>query len=306
MSNSNGDEVARKICQHLGIGVEHKTGNDEVAAEIGVQPYVVRNISRILKYIGSLNVRLEYGPGTGRVSYWTMVDDFTTIKSKMRDKNLDWRQTTWERISRELGNKSMQEIHRERMAAKAAKQTPEQAEAAHRVELPPAVQRARELAEKPAVGTDKNGEQVAVIGQDRPNPFKVLSPLRKDEAHALVEAARQYRDRELFIEQQEKLFAEHGIKLNAGAIELDRDERLETVGLVLGYIERLETENARLEERAAPATQALRELASLRTETQAQKARIDSLVQEKMKERDRAIQLEQQLRQRKSEPVAAH
>lgn len=86
----------------------------------------------------------------------------------------------------------------------------------------------------------------AIAGPDRSSPFEVLRPLRRDESHAQVEAARRYRDRMSFIEGEVRRFEDMGIKVKPGAFKFVRDVALEYIVPVLPYIESLEKENANL------------------------------------------------------------
>ena len=104
---------------------------------------------------------------------------------------------------------------------------------------------------------------VAEAGEDKPaglaasvdaKTVKRLKESRKDEASALVEAARQYANRDDrldgMIADMEKAAKEMGIAFDAasalGLFTVEHDERLEVIAQVMPYIERLERENERL------------------------------------------------------------
>jgi phosphopantetheinyl transferase (holo-ACP synthase) len=80
-----------------------------------------------------------------------------------------------------------------------------------------------------------------------PTPFAALRPLKRDEAKALVEAARQYEQRMAFVLEEVEKFRQHGLTLDPAVVGLPRDERLESVIPVLDYVSRIERENERLQ-----------------------------------------------------------
>lgn len=94
----------------------------------------------------------------------------------------------------------------------------------------------------------------AISGPDRPTMLEALRDLRKDESYALVEAARQYLGRERNLGSGiETLLAQAsalGVKIDVeslrSAITIERDDRLESVSLVLPYIDLLERQVERL------------------------------------------------------------
>lgn len=85
-----------------------------------------------------------------------------------------------------------------------------------------------------------NGALRATAGPDGESPFSALRPLKYNESAAQIEAARQYRDRVSFIEQQLAEFRERGIKVDPRAFKIDRDARLDAITLTLPYIDSLE------------------------------------------------------------------
>jgi hypothetical protein len=97
------------------------------------------------------------------------------------------------------------------------------------------------------VTTEREDEEVkAIAGPDAPGQFEVLRALRKDEAAALVEAARQYRDRDRAVNKAMAALREQGIQIRYEIANWEQDDVLENIGSVLPYIEGLErtAENA--------------------------------------------------------------
>lgn len=126
----------------------------------------------------------------------------------------------------------------------------------------------------------------AISGPDAPSPFDVLRPYRRivSEPYALVEAARQYRDRGSKIDSRINALLEEaadlGLKvdedaLRAAIVPVAHDERLETIVLALPYIEQLEAATARLlgqveglKEQVAELNKARLEISALRSQNQ--------------------------------------
>jgi hypothetical protein len=130
-----------------------------------------------------------------------------------------------------------------------------------------------------AVRVDRDQPVEAIAGPDKPNPFAALAPLRKDESYALVEAARQYNQRDTKVNERiEGLLRqakEFGLTVDETAlrnsITIARDERLETVSLVLPYIGMVESQlanyqeqNERLRKQLSDMEKTQREIVSLR------------------------------------------
>lgn len=118
---------------------------------------------------------------------------------------------------------------------------------------------------------------VAISGPDPDvNPFEILRPLRKaDDAEALIKAAQQYSDRLNFMEKKLKELADAGILVDRSAVHVDKDERLETVSLLLPFINRLENTVRALGEKAALVEKTTNENIKL-------KAQVERLVAERV------------------------
>lgn len=99
----------------------------------------------------------------------------------------------------------------------------------------------RDVRPKVALASPRDGGPTkAIAGPDQPSPFSVLRPLKYNESAAQVEAARQYRDRVSFIEEQLDAFRQRGIKVDMSAFKIERDARLDALTLALPYIDSLE------------------------------------------------------------------
>lgn len=81
-------------------------------------------------------------------------------------------------------------------------------------------------------------------------PFEPLRALRKDEALALLEAARQYRSRADVVEEKMQELGDAGVEVNPEAFAIRKDERLEHVALILPAFDSVVAERDRFAERA--------------------------------------------------------
>lgn len=100
----------------------------------------------------------------------------------------------------------------------------------------------------------EQGESILryVSGEDNElKPFEPIRALRKDEALALVEAARQYRSRADVVESKVKELEAAGVEVAPEAFALRRDERLEHIALVVPAVDELVRERDRFEEQAS-------------------------------------------------------
>lgn len=135
----------------------------------------------------------------------------------------------------------------------------------------------------------------AVAGPDAPSPFKVLTPLRRDEAVALIEAADQYLNRTTVLgEQFEKLqtaAAALGItldfdKLLEGA-QFNRDERLEHVALLVPHIKGLNAAIERLSGQVAQQRADVAEFEKVRRERDRLAGRLRDLTSQRVLDQQR-------------------
>jgi hypothetical protein len=136
-----------------------------------------------------------------------------------------------------------------------------------------------------------NGEETkAIVGPDAPSSFAGLAPLRKNEAYALVEAARQYTQRGTkmqealaeFLHQAEELgLTVDDTKLQGSFGKAKKDERLESVGLVLPYITSLEQRVERLTTDLNAERARFAEFGQLKSTVASQRSHIERLIAER-------------------------
>jgi hypothetical protein len=105
---------------------------------------------------------------------------------------------------------------------------------------------AEAVPEKVAITDSPKEEVKAIAGPDAPSPWEKLRPLRRDEARALVEAARQYQARKASLYTKLDELREAGFTVpDVSAFNFQTDDRLETIGLVIPFFNELENENRR-------------------------------------------------------------
>jgi hypothetical protein len=90
-------------------------------------------------------------------------------------------------------------------------------------------------------------ETRAIAGPEPEKTFAALASLRKDEPAALVEAARQYSNRQNAVEKQYQSLVTMGLDVDKekflASISLPRDEFLEAISLVLPLVTSLQNQN---------------------------------------------------------------
>lgn len=214
-------EVLRGLYDLMEPGKEEQIGSRSVSEALGIKQNQVDAAQRHFRQMGILSARLEY-PGGGRISYWKL-----EVSSKGRA--LDMLATEHKRELLEgPWDANLAPKYRPRKVKEAPKEAP---------------------SDGLALASDKSDDEVrAIAGPDAPSPFAVLAPLRKSESGALVAAAQQYRDRHALLATKLKELREAGINVDEKAITLARDERLETIMLVLPYIEDLTSHDTKYEQ----------------------------------------------------------
>lgn len=221
----------RKFMDHLfhtmEVGREYPDmASSRVGETIGLSKSQADAIARSLSDVGILQRRLEIAPffngsTAGRKYHWTLTTDIDTARSLLAELDNEESNTYHTKLSA-----SMQEANARRSSATRVSVLPVEA----------------------TITTHDDRPVIAVIGPDAPTSFAALADLRKDESFALVTAARQYAAREhtmeASIENLLRQAADLGISIDPmrlrDSVQLDQDDRLESVSLVLPYIDQLE------------------------------------------------------------------
>lgn len=225
-------EVLDRIYDVLDVGVEARMVTCEMFASPGIGRHTVAEYSRAFENMGILTRRYEYlthgKEHVGKRWHWTLRKTHAEALAIL-DK-LDAAELTTADLN-------------------FAKAMAEKTTRPRRI--------TEQQADVVAVRIEHDEPVEAIVGPDSPNPFDVLRPYRRvvSEPYALVEAARQYRDRSTKMDGGIKDLldqaAELGLKVDEEALRaaispIERDDRLETIALVLPYIDQLEAATARL------------------------------------------------------------
>lgn len=226
-------EVLDRIYDVLDVGVEARMVTCEMFASPGIGRHTVAEYSRTFESLGILDRRYEYlthgKEHIGKRWHWTLRKthaEAIAILDKCDAEELA------------AADRNFAEAMIEKKTTRRQRITEQQADVV-------------------AVRIEHDEPVEAIVGPDSPNPFDVLRPYRRvvSEPYALVEAARQYRDRSTKMDGGIKDLldqaAELGLKVDEEALRaaispIERDDRLETIALVLPYIDQLEAATARL------------------------------------------------------------
>lgn len=273
--------VIAKLYDHWQAGNDVKTSVGDVATLLDVPRGDVEGASTEAVAAGIL-VREQRRNGRYITSHWMLIPETKAEALGQLDAHFtkveEARLASWK-------DGTARGVHRSGSVLKPTKREVEKA----------AIQkRAAELAAQPAVKPAleervAQGNGAAITGPDAPKPFAALAPMRKNEAAALVEAARQYADRgstvDAKLDEIERTMATIGVAFDRemlrGSITLERDERLETVGLVLPYIHELEQRVARLTQDNTDLRGSRDELRQLKETSAKQRQQIDRLIAER-------------------------
>lgn len=225
-----------KLYDVLNVGERTTTGRNQLAPLLGVNPNVVTDLSQELRGLGILQVEIYYpksngGERVGRQADWTLL---VPREEAIR------RYEAYIESLRNGGERVSEKFEHHQRPRKVTPETPKPKMNGEAKEPP---------VDRTAIRTERDEPVEAIAGPDRPSPFLGLAGLRRDEEAALIEAARQYRNRASTVEskigEMEQLAKSVGATFDAelirSAFRFDRDERLEAIGLVMSYIDRLET-----------------------------------------------------------------
>ena len=286
-------DLARKIAELLGTG-ETMTSREEIADAVGYSVAQVGFTASTLEHFGGLqrsakvigyrpNPKFSQGVGSPQVpikaSSWAIIRPIEDTLRDIRKANWHWTSAV------SVRNRATR-INAEIVAAK-----PTVGPRGYEKVWPA---KGTYIVERPEDDTKET--TVHISGDEAESPFAVLKPLRKDEAAALIAAARQYGQRNAFIEEEISRFAAVGLTLDREAVGMSKDERLEHIGLVMDYIDRLEREAT------APATVRAdsNEVKQLRAEATELRNQVNRMVREKSDQKTAVEDLLNRYRNEKS------
>ena len=225
------DTYLRKFLTAYKPGVERRSTRKQLAKEAGIPEAAVGNLQVILQHIGALDMRFGPDPDSkfGKATYTTVLSTHEEIMAEMRRLGLDFTVTTMKKLAKESGRSQQYRNNRYRRGTDNVTDKPNY------------------VPRSPTAAIDmKLGPAPSVPPRNPDSPMEVLRPLLKDEPKALIEAAKQYRERAAFIREKVEEFERHGLKLDPEAIGIPLDPRMDIIVLVLPYVEALEKSNERL------------------------------------------------------------
>jgi len=200
-----------------------------VAKAIEAPPWQMINLKTVLNELGILDSKILYNPlidgkrRMGKMSVWKLVKTQEEAKRLLNE----WvaKGITWEYEQRP-GYVAKAPVRRKAAPAPV-------------------------IVEEPVtIATSEKEETRAIAGPEPEKSFAALASLRKDEPTALVEAARQYANRQSAVEKEYQTLVTMGLAVDREkffeAISLPRDEFLETISLVLPLISGLQNKNEHL------------------------------------------------------------
>lgn len=137
-----------------------------------------------------------------------------------------------------------------------------------------------------AIATSDKEETRAIAGPEPDKTFASLASLRKDEPAALIEAAKQYANRQSAVEKEYQSLVTMGLTVDREkffeAISLPRDEFLETISLVLPIITNLQNKNEHLLEQLNAARDKTKNYAEIKANYERLQKRWNERIAEKV------------------------
>lgn len=265
--------VLDALYQRLVVGEEVRQMKAELfASALGMPAPRIGERIKEIAHLGILNRRLEmgsYGNGMsmGRHFHWTLMVPKDEAVARLIQLDADEQAQARENYAQ--GFEKQRETRRK---ANGAEHT--EAKPVERLGI-----------------TVREGEPVeAIVGPEPPAPLADLRQYRKNESFALVEAARQYAERHTKVGSSiEDLIAQakaYGVTIDIDtvrqAVQFERDERLEDVGLVLPYVDELERAVSRLTNERTELYKKIADLNAAKVENTKLKAQVDRMIAQKV------------------------
>jgi hypothetical protein len=201
----------------LEVGKEVRTSMAQISDATGYEPNIVSYVLNVLRHKNGYAIRTEYGAygsasGLGKRSYWTLLIPYDRA----------------ERYLREWQDNNRSSTHRSRSSARKT-----------------VIERKKsEVAKQPVAMS---------FGDDAPRSIDIqrFSPANK-EPGALVAAAKQYSEKFPVVQKALDTLKSGGLTIDEEAffkaMNLQKDDRLETIALILPYIDQMERTITRLTE----------------------------------------------------------
>lgn len=252
------DKALRLLCQLLPLNAATPTSTREMADKTGLKETVIQDMKIVLEFVGGM--RSHDGPNPRKVG----------------------KACYWTRLYDFTDLKKMLAEHDLDISEPSRKKVLE-------------IKRA-----KIAAGTAEDGTHIATVGPEAPSPLAGLAQARvvAAEPEALIEALRRYCERDSFIEEQRRKFAELGIELRPDAIKIKRDPLFEAMKPVLPYITRMENQVATLQDRLQRQADAVAASGHVPGRVKAQADQIAKLISERAALAERLMNEQQEAREK--------
>lgn len=258
----NWEKVIRDLVDLLGVNTPQTTRREHVAKAIDMKMWQIDPLAAQLRAIGALEIVATPGgfheiggrKYPVRASTWTVMFSADEILAAGKRRGIKWGQP--ERKAPKITAKNLNEV------------------------FPPVAPRGQEV--------------VKPVENQSDSPFAVLRALKRDEAAALIESARQYAEKRVFINEEIARFAAHGLTFDPAVVGLPVDERLEAVSPLADYVSRLQRENERLQSYANQKTRDETEYSELQRRITRQDEQLAALGRAREQEHQEAVHLANQ------------
>lgn len=217
--NSDYLRILEVMVKTLGLQKEEQMSAELLSELTGESETIITKLRTFAGRIGGLKFRYEariVGPSSkgvsGRKSFWKFV---MTAAEMDRKAKREWGFTAIDHYN--LANRMGPDPRKAQKDRKATNG----AEPMH------------------ATVSDTGAKQPVPTSTEETQIQRELRKVRKNDAEALVEAVRQYNNRESFIKEELKRFADMGIEIDPSAIKFDTNESYEVAGPLVELIDRL-------------------------------------------------------------------
>lgn len=254
------------------VGVEQKDmSSGPLGVEIGVGDSAAKRHITLFEDLGILGRRMEYGNMTtnglafGRHYHWTLLVPKEDAIKRLSDSQAQRETAIQENVKDGARRGSAKRYGKSRATAPT---------------------------ETVVVADDASPEETRAISGPEPDRHlgslmnETVKSIRKDDAAALIEAARQYANRTSSItakiDELAKVAAEVGVTFDrakaAEAVSYEPDERLEVVAQLLPYIDRIERSLERVSNQLVEQSGKVRDYDQMKVENRRLRERIEHLI----------------------------
>jgi hypothetical protein len=259
------------------------TGYMSVARAIECRPWQMINLKTLMGDLGILKAEMNYNPMVngvtkmGRQGVWRLMVPYET--AALRIKEWDKKGEPWEYEQRP-GYEVKAPVRNKKKLAPFV----DEAIASARLSERETVHTMKPS--KVALARSDREETRAIAGPEPTSPFSFLATIRKDEPRALIEAARQYMNRQDGVEKQYRNLVGLGLavdhELFIKSIALPYDPVLDAVSQVVPLVTTLDSTVERLANQLADVRERTKDYSQLKTNYERLQKRLAERVAEKV------------------------